>query len=74
MGGRKSLDTLANVILVCAVWNGRMESEAAIQKLAKEYGHKLEQWQDTSHPVYDVAVGAWFVLDEAGERHHYQEE
>lgn len=74
MGGRRSLDTLQNVILICAYWNGEQEANSKAQALAKHYGHKLEQWQDTGVPLYDVPANAWFVLDELGGKHYYQEE
>ena len=74
MGGRKSLDTLTNVILVCARWNGQLEDNAQAAALGKQYGQKLEQWQDASEPVYDASQGLWYLLSDSGDKYPLEEE
>lgn len=74
MGGRKSLDRLDNVILICARWNGQLEANAKAAALGRHYGQKLEQWQDFSAPVYDASLEAWFILTETGEKYQTLEE
>lgn len=66
MGGSKLLDHYPNLLRVCAVYNGRMESEAVFAQEAKEFGHKLESWQDFSDPVYDRCTDLWYVLHNDG--------
>jgi len=68
MGGSKQLDRLDNLLLICAGYNGLMESSAAVADNAREYGHKLDSWQSLDEPVYDECDGEWYVLTEAGEK------
>lgn len=66
MGGSKFLDVYPNLIRVCQEYNFRMESVPEIAQEAREYGHKLESWQDVSEPVYDACMGVWYQFDDAG--------
>ena len=68
MGGSKTRDRLDNLLLVCAVYNGLMESDAAVAERARQHGHKLWSWQGFETPVWDEWMGLWYVLDEAGGR------
>lgn len=68
MGGNKSFDTLQNVILVCAVYNGLMESDAAVANEARDLGHKLSKYQSPTQPVFDNWGKAWYLLDEKGNK------
>lgn len=65
-GGRKSLDRIDNLILVCARYNGLMESDAAVAVEARDFGHKLASWDDFSHPVFDQAELSWWELTREG--------
>jgi len=67
-GGSKLLDTLDNVVLVCAAWNGLMESDAASAEKARQLGHKLRSWQDVSEPIFDNYEYEWYVLTPDGDR------
>lgn len=67
-GGRKSLDRLDNLILICAYWNGIIEADAEYANQAREYGHKLKDWEDLCHPVFDATAGRWYKLTETGEK------
>lgn len=66
MGGSKVLDNLQNVILVCAVYNGLMESDAGIAMQARDLGHKLSKFASPAEPVFDKPTGTWFYLDNRG--------
>jgi hypothetical protein len=68
MGGSKSLDTLQNIILVCADFNGRMESDAAVATWARDLGLKLSKFANPGEPVFDNYLHTWFVLDEMGNK------
>ena len=69
MGGSKERDTLANVILVCARYNGLMESDSWWAARAREQGHKLLSWQKPDLvPVFDVSSQEWYLLDDLGNR------
>lgn len=66
MGGSKVLDNLQNVILVCAQYNGLMESDAGIAMQARDLGHKLSKFASPAEPVFDKPTGTWFYLDNRG--------
>ena len=67
-GGRKSLDRLDNLILVCATYNGLMESDAAVASQARDFGHKLQSWNEFSDPVFDQFDLSWWILTEDGSK------
>lgn len=73
-GGRKSLDRIDNLILVCAIYNGEMESNSKVANLARHFGHKLRDWQDFSTPAYNSARGMWYILGENGKKYDHFEE
>ncbi len=68
-GGSKALDTLQNIILVCARFNGEMESDAAVANWARDNGMKLSKFMSPSQPVFDNWQKKWFYLDERGNKH-----
>jgi hypothetical protein len=68
MGSFKALDTLQNIILVCADFNGRMESDAAVATWARDLGLKLSKFANPSEPVFDNYAKLWFTLDEQGNK------
>lgn len=66
-GGSKSREQdITNVILVCALYNGAMESSAEVAAQARKWGHKLRSWQDTFNPVFDFVSGRWYRLNSDG--------
>lgn len=67
-GGSKLLDRPDNLITVCAVYNGLMESDSKIAEQARQFGHKLRSWQDFDSPVFDRPSATWYVLGERGEK------
>jgi hypothetical protein len=68
MGGSKSLDRYDNLLMICAAYNGLMESDAKVAEEARDLGHKLGQWQGFDNPVFDSITKEWFVLDKAGNK------
>lgn len=69
MGGSKVLDSLQNVILVCSLYNGAMESDANVASQARDNGHKLSKFMSPVAPVFDAWARKWYVLDEKGNKH-----
>lgn len=69
MGSSKALDTLQNIILVCARFNGEMESDAAVANWARDNGMKLSKFMSPSQPVFDCWAKKWYYLNEKGEKH-----
>lgn len=70
MGGSKArAERLDNLLMVCAAYNGLMESDADVAERAREQGHKLRSWQDFDVPVWDVWSGLWYRLDPLGGKH-----
>jgi 5-methylcytosine-specific restriction endonuclease McrA len=66
MGGSKLLDLAPNLMAVCSLYNGLMESDARIAAEARGWGHKLPAWEKLSHPVFDVTGASWWVLLDDG--------
>ena len=66
MGGSKLLDGLDNLMLVCAFWNGEMESTSADAASARGWGHKIPMWQTSDMPVFDLVKHRWYTLLENG--------
>lgn len=66
MGGSKLLDHYSNLLMVCEVYNFKMEADSVMAQDAREFGHKLESWQDFAEPVYDRCDGQWYRLEDDG--------
>lgn len=62
MGGSKQLDTPDNLMMVCALYNGAMESNPYVAAEARGWGHKLAVWERTERPVWDCVGGWWYLL------------
>jgi hypothetical protein len=71
MGGSKTLDTAANLILICWQWNDVIERHAQSAQEARMWGHKLYGWQRVESPVYDRLAGVWWVLQEDGTKREF---
>jgi hypothetical protein len=67
-GGSRLLDTLDNLMMVCARYNGEMESVSSVAQSARELGHKLSKFDKSNPPAFDKTTGIWFTLTEAGEK------
>lgn len=66
MGGSRSLDRAANIVMVCAVVNGLFESDAGYATLARARGFKLLRSADPASVPLEHAVRGWVVLDDVG--------
>lgn len=65
MGGARSADKPSNIISMCAIINGLMESDSAVAEAAREFGWKLSRYENALiKPVYDASTGFWFRLDD----------
>ena len=64
MGGAKKLGNLpSNILTVCAWLNTQMECDAYTAQQARDYGWKLESWQDPiSTPYFNLITGEWILL------------
>ena len=65
-GGYKALDNLQNIILVCALYNGLMESDAKVAAEARRLGHKISKFSDPAELVFDNITQLWYQLDADG--------
>ena len=65
-GSKQREQDVTNIVLVCALWNGAMESDADMAEKARHYGHKLRSWQATHNPVCDIPSGRWYRLTSDG--------
>jgi hypothetical protein len=65
MGGSKKRDRPANIVVLCSIMNGLIESDQRWTVMAREYGWKLSPWDDPLFvPVYDATSGLWYLLDD----------
>lgn len=65
MGGSRLRDNSANILVLCSVVNGLLESDSVWASLGREYGWKLGVWEDVLFvPVFDVVRGVWWRLDD----------
>lgn len=67
-GGSKLLDRPDNLMMVCGIYNGLMESDPDVAAKAREFGHKLRSWDGFEMPVFDQVNQIWWALDENGGR------
>lgn len=64
MGGARSKDVPSNIIVMCAVINGLMESDPLVAETARDFGWKISRYEDPGvKPVFDANTGFWFRLD-----------
>jgi len=64
MGGSKTRDEASNIIVMCSVMNGLMESDPVIAQYARDWGWKLESWQNPLEvPVWHALNQRWYMLD-----------
>lgn len=66
--GRKNTEanSVQNLMLICAGWNGVIESDASLAATARNWGHKLSHYQNVNTPVFDCTDNTWYVLDGDG--------
>ena len=66
MGGKNSrAERSSNIVLICSILNGLIESDHRWAQMAKDYGWKLESWQDPlTVPVFDFNTSEWKYLND----------
>lgn len=65
MGGSKVRDVPSNLVVLCSVLNGLIESNAQWATVARTYGWKLSTWQNPLEvPVYNSLKKEWWLLDD----------
>jgi hypothetical protein len=75
MGGSSARDVPSNIITFCSDHNGRIEQNYVASARAKRLGWKLESWQNPlTTPVFSMAVGEWYLLDDHYSRQVYNPE
>lgn len=70
MGGSKLLDAPSNIVVICSVINGLLESDTYWARKGRDWGWKLTAGQDpATTPVWVPVEGAWFTFDDNYKRH-----
>lgn len=65
MGGSKLRERPSNVVVLCSLLNGLIESDAQMAMDARWHGWKIETWEDPLEvPVHDNGSGKWYRLDD----------
>lgn len=65
MGGSKLLDRPSNIVVLCSIVNGLLESDPAIARRSRDAGWKLGRHEDPlTVPVYYPNLQTWFMLDD----------
>jgi len=66
MGGSKKRNHAANIVVLCSLVNGLIESDAGWAAMARAHGWKLSSWDDPYFVgVYDATTGRWWRLDDS---------
>jgi len=69
MGGSKARNHPANILVLCSVVNGLIESDASWAAAARAWGWKARQFEDAGKvPVWYPLEGVWFILNDDYER------
>jgi phage terminase large subunit GpA-like protein len=65
IGSPKSLNRPSNIVVLCSLMNGLIESDAKAAQTARRYGWKLSKYQNpTEQPYFDLVAGKWFLLSD----------
>lgn len=66
MGGKNSAaNRVSNLMVLCSVTNGLVESDVVWQARARSYGWKLGQGSLPERvPVFEAHTGLWWLLDD----------
>jgi hypothetical protein len=69
MGGSKLGNKASNLIVLCSLYNGQIESNPDQARFARQMGWKIESWEDpASIPVCDSLTGLWWYLTDDYQR------
>lgn len=65
MGGSKERDVPSNIVVLCSILNGQLESDAFWARKARDWGWKLGPGDDPKRvPIWHMVEGAYFWLDD----------
>jgi hypothetical protein len=60
---------MSNVIVLCAVANGLLESDSQFAQVGRDNGWKISRYEDPEQvPVRDLSQGTWWLLQDDGSR------
>ena len=69
MGGSKVRNRASNIITLCSVVNGLLESDADVARLGRERGWKISGYEKPEEvAVYETWSGLWWLLWDDGTR------
>ena len=70
MGGSKArAHRPSNIITLCSIANGLLESDADFAQVGRDNGWKISSWEDPlAIPVRDLMSAEWYLLDDQGSR------
>jgi len=54
--------------MVCAFWNGEMESNPNAGAKARGWGHKRSVWESLEFPVFDCFAFRWYLIRPDGSK------
>lgn len=64
-GGSKSAEVASNVVILCSLLNGLIESDAKAAGMAKRFGWKLSRYDNPREmPVYDSVTATWWLFND----------
>ena len=64
-GGSKLANRASNILAICSILNGEMESNPLVAEMARAYGWKLSRYENPLIvPVFDALTGNWYQLDD----------
>ena len=65
MGGSKERDVPSNIICLCSVMNGLIESSSEAAEMARDYGWKLTMGQNPiTTPYWNAIESEWCYIDD----------
>lgn len=64
-GGSKRAELPSNVVVLCSLFNGLIESDSKAAVMAKRFGWKISRYDNPREmPVFDTQTGEWFFLND----------
>ena len=64
-GGSKKSEVPSNVVILCSLFNGLIESDAKAAGMAKRFGWKISRYDNPREmPVYDTVTATWWLFND----------
>lgn len=73
MGGSKTKHRASNLLWLCSLTNGLIESDADLGQEARERGIKVPFWADTTITPVLYPDGRWYLLDDIGGKEEHRD-